>query len=191
MSKTHTTHTHTQTHNNIERSVSRCKREQMYIFSLSYINTHTHTHNSHRFYFTIVTLTTVGYGDMGATTDGTRLFTTFFVLFGIGFIGVALGIVASKFLDWEENAAKALAKIADDVHDTVKIEMDTMVDQSVKFLARVFLRYHESLTGKSGIETYFAHFLSISGFDMISQNVSDELGRVGSITQISRNALVR
>ncbi|MDC3321746.1 potassium channel family protein [bacterium] len=102
------------------------------IFSLSYINTH--THNSHRFYFTIVTLTTVGYGDMGATTDGTRLFTTFFVLFGIGFIGVALGIVASKFLDWEENAAKALAKIADDVHDTVKIEMDTMVDQSVKFL---------------------------------------------------------
>ena len=61
------------------------------------------------FYFTIVTLTTVGYGDMGATTAGTRLFTTFFVLFGIGFIGVALGIVATKFLDFEENATKFLA----------------------------------------------------------------------------------
>ena len=90
------------------------------------------------FYFTIVTLTTVGYGDMGATTSGTRLFTTFFVLFGIGFIGVALGIVATKFLDLEENATKALAKalddVVDDVHDTVKIQVEKVSSQSEKFL---------------------------------------------------------
>ena len=80
-----------------------------------------------------MTLTTVGYGDMGATTAGTRLFTTFFVLFGIGFIGVALGIVATKFLDFEENATKLLAKalddVVDDVQDTVKIQVQKVASE--------------------------------------------------------------
>ena len=75
---------------------------------------------------------------MGATTAGTRLFTTFFVLFGIGFIGVALGIVATKFLDFEENATKLLAKalddVVDDVQDTVKIQVQKVASESEKFL---------------------------------------------------------
>lgn len=37
-------------------------------------------------YFTVITLTTVGYGDFHPTTDGSRIFTIFFVLTGVSFI---------------------------------------------------------------------------------------------------------
>ena len=43
-------------------------------------------------YFSMVTLTTVGYGDMGPSTPGTRLFTCFFAMFGVGVAGLSLGV---------------------------------------------------------------------------------------------------
>eukprot|EP00939_MAST-03C_sp_MAST-3C-sp1_P003917 g3917.t1 len=68
-------------------------------------------------YFTIVTLTTVGYGDMSPTTPLCRLFTCFFVLIGIGFIGVAIGIAASQILDYQENAVKKLTALSETIVD--------------------------------------------------------------------------
>lgn len=38
------------------------------------------------FYFSIVTLGTVGYGDIVPTTDGGKIFTSFYILIGIGII---------------------------------------------------------------------------------------------------------
>ncbi len=37
-------------------------------------------------YFTVITLTTVGYGDLHPTTDVSRIFTIFFVLTGVSFL---------------------------------------------------------------------------------------------------------
>lgn len=45
-------------------------------------------------YFVVTTLTTVGYGDLKPQQNDTKLFTCFYVIFGIGFIGSALSIVA-------------------------------------------------------------------------------------------------
>lgn len=42
--------------------------------------------------FSMVTLTTVGYGDMGPKTAGTRLFTCFFGIGGIGLAALSLGV---------------------------------------------------------------------------------------------------
>ena len=44
-------------------------------------------------YFGMVTITTVGYGDMGPVTVNGRIFTSFYVMSGVGIIGVAVGIV--------------------------------------------------------------------------------------------------
>jgi voltage-gated potassium channel Kch len=46
------------------------------------------------FYFSVITLTTVGYGDLAPTTTGTRLFTVFYVLFGLGVLVALLSAVA-------------------------------------------------------------------------------------------------
>lgn len=50
-------------------------------------------------YFTVTTLTTVGYGDLHPTSDSTRLFTVVFILAGVGIAIAALGILAGAFFD--------------------------------------------------------------------------------------------
>lgn len=45
-------------------------------------------------YFTVMTLTTVGYGDLHPTTPATKLFTVFFVLIGIGILLGFIDVVA-------------------------------------------------------------------------------------------------
>ncbi len=42
------------------------------------------------FYFCVSTLTTVGYGDLAPTTDASKIFTSFYILTGVG---VLLGFV--------------------------------------------------------------------------------------------------
>lgn len=49
-------------------------------------------------YFTVVTLATVGYGDLHPTSDASRLFTVFFILFGVS-VGIAsIAAIGSRYL---------------------------------------------------------------------------------------------
>lgn len=47
------------------------------------------------FYFTMVTLTTVGYGDLAPSSDIAKLFTVFLIVAGVGFILAFLNFLAS------------------------------------------------------------------------------------------------
>ena len=49
-------------------------------------------------YFCIVTLTTVGYGDLSPTTDTTRIFTIVYILTGFGVLVALLTSVAQEYL---------------------------------------------------------------------------------------------
>lgn len=51
------------------------------------------------FYFTVATLTTVGYGDLHPTSDGSRLFTALFILFSVGIALTAIGILGAAYLE--------------------------------------------------------------------------------------------
>lgn len=44
-------------------------------------------------YFSVITITTVGYGDIHPTTAITKIFTIFYVLFGVGIIAASLNII--------------------------------------------------------------------------------------------------
>jgi voltage-gated potassium channel len=48
------------------------------------------------FYFSVTTLTTVGFGDLHPTNDVSRLFTTAYTLLGIGFILGVVNVVARQ-----------------------------------------------------------------------------------------------
>jgi voltage-gated potassium channel Kch len=50
------------------------------------------------FYFTVVTLTTVGYGDISPQTTAGKLFTVAYLLIGIGILVALVGEVASHVL---------------------------------------------------------------------------------------------
>lgn len=54
-------------------------------------------------YFCIVTMCTIGYGDIAPVTPAAKLFSCFFVLVGFGFIDIMLSGVVNYVLDLQEN----------------------------------------------------------------------------------------
>lgn len=54
------------------------------------------------FYFSVSTLSTVGYGDLHPTTDGSRLFTALYILSGVAIALSALGIIGMNYLEKRE-----------------------------------------------------------------------------------------
>ena len=50
-------------------------------------------------YFSIITLTTIGYGDFSPQTNAGKLFTIFYILIGIG---VILGFINTVYLHYKE-----------------------------------------------------------------------------------------
>ncbi|KAJ4968837.1 hypothetical protein NE237_015538 [Protea cynaroides] len=54
-------------------------------------------------YFCIVTMCTIGYGDIAPLTPATKLFACAFVLVGFGFIGILLNGMVNYVLDLQEN----------------------------------------------------------------------------------------
>lgn len=54
------------------------------------------------FYFTGVTLTTIGYGDLYPTTELSKIFTVFFAFGGVGILAAALSIIAGTYFEKRE-----------------------------------------------------------------------------------------
>ena len=50
------------------------------------------------FYFSVVTLSTVGYGDLHPTNDASRLFAAIYILVGVAIALSALGVIGSSYL---------------------------------------------------------------------------------------------
>ena len=65
------------------------------------------------FYFTVCTLTTIGYGDLHPTTDASRLFTALFALTGVGVAFASFSVLGMMYI---RRGERLLAKIADGKH---------------------------------------------------------------------------
>ena len=50
-------------------------------------------------YFSVITLTTVGYGDLSPTRPGTKIFTMVFIIVGIGILLAFINMVAKHALE--------------------------------------------------------------------------------------------
>ncbi len=50
------------------------------------------------FYFSVTTLTTVGLGDLAPTTNLSRLFTSFYVLFGVAVVFASIGLIGARLI---------------------------------------------------------------------------------------------
>ncbi|MEL6309738.1 MAG: potassium channel family protein [Chloroflexota bacterium] len=51
------------------------------------------------YYFTIITLTSIGYGDFSPTIPLTRIFTTVYVFVGIGIIAGFIGLIGTTLIE--------------------------------------------------------------------------------------------
>jgi hypothetical protein len=66
------------------------------------------------FYFSVVTLATVGFGDLHPTTDGARLFTAFFIILGVAIAVSALGVIGTSYLTRRDERIARRSQKGDD-----------------------------------------------------------------------------
>jgi voltage-gated potassium channel len=62
-------------------------------------------------YFCVVTLTTVGFGDLTPTSDGTQLFTIFYILTGLGILVALLASVAEHYIEQKSERTSARERL--------------------------------------------------------------------------------
>jgi len=86
-------------------------------------------------YFSVLTLTTIGYGDLTPETDGQKVFTIFYVLIGFCILGYALGHIGQYVAKREERLLMRQLKDARDGRDN-------MLPESFSLLWRVTLSAH-------------------------------------------------
>lgn len=58
------------------------------------------------YYFTVITLTTIGYGDFSPTTTLTKVFTTLYVFVGLGIIAGFIGLVGETIIEDSKQRAE-------------------------------------------------------------------------------------
>jgi voltage-gated potassium channel len=63
-------------------------------------------------YFSIVTLTTVGYGDFSPTTPGTQIFTIVYILTGFGVLVALLTSVAQQYIAQKAESGSARERLS-------------------------------------------------------------------------------
>ena len=63
-------------------------------------------------YFCVVTLTTVGYGDLSPTSAGTQIFTIVYILTGFGVLVALLTSVAQQYLAQKAEGGGARARLS-------------------------------------------------------------------------------
>ena len=56
------------------------------------------------FYFTVITLTTVGYGDISPQTSAGKIFSMLYILLGLGILGAFIAIISEKSREWFEES---------------------------------------------------------------------------------------
>lgn len=89
-------------------------------------------------YFSVLTLTTIGYGDLTPESDGQKVFTIFYVLVGFCILGYALGHIGQYVAKREERLLMRQLKDARDGRDD-------MVSDHYALLKRVALAAHGML----------------------------------------------
>ena len=64
------------------------------------------------FYFSVITLTTVGYGDFSPTTAGTQIFTVVYILLGIGVLVALLTSIAQAYIKQKAEAPSTRERLS-------------------------------------------------------------------------------
>eukprot|EP00301_Raphidiophrys_heterophryoidea_P007661 c12935_g1_i1.p1 GENE.c12935_g1_i1~~c12935_g1_i1.p1 ORF type:complete len:539 (-),score=89.13 c12935_g1_i1:1291-2853(-) len=140
-------------------------------------------------YFTVVIGTTIGYGDVLPLSDGMKIFTAFYALVGITFIGAALGIVASYISELKDQLAlKVVRAEKGSADDAPPSFWKPLVSPIVTILILVLIgtiwfHYFENFTWAEAFYTTMISLLTVGygDFSFSSGTPTKSYGRVFGI----------
>ncbi|KAH6557505.1 hypothetical protein KP509_1Z110300 [Ceratopteris richardii] len=112
-------------------------------------------------YFCIVTLCTIGYGDITPSTTFTKLFACIFVLVGFGFIDVLLSSMVNDVLDSQEDLI--LNAVNSGSYETAKSYVVDIKKGRMRIRMKVALAFGVVI-GCIGVGTIVTHFLETLGW---------------------------
>jgi len=72
------------------------------------------------FYYSVVTLSTVGYGDIHPHTKPGKIFTSFYILVGVGIILSTLSIIGNRYLETERREKEHLKSSLRKIREVLK-----------------------------------------------------------------------
>ena len=108
-------------------------------------------------YFVVVTLSSVGFGDLTPQTDVMRLFTSAYILVGVGILGTALGEVVSSLLDTDGSTAGKFIRLLSGAGEKTEDDGEGAVSAS---LAPTLLTVAATVALGTGAISYFDASLS-------------------------------
>jgi voltage-gated potassium channel len=82
-------------------------------------------------WWSLVTVTTVGYGDMFPVTPGGRIAATFLMILGIGLVAYITAAVAAHFVENEDSELVGELRSLHDRLDRIEVALGTSVDRAV------------------------------------------------------------
>eukprot|EP00736_Rhodelphis_marinus_P001659 Rmarinus@m.4872 len=120
-------------------------------------------------YFTLVTLTTVGYGDIVPTSKNGKIFTSLYAMSGIMLIGIALGVLAAFLLDQQERRMQQFLQKSKGAKDDMS-EGDTWT-----------MSESPQLTARKKSISLFAFLLVITVFGTCMMMVLEDLNLIDAM----------
>ncbi|MEK6856473.1 MAG: potassium channel family protein [Nanoarchaeota archaeon] len=84
------------------------------------------------FYFSTITLTTIGYGDLYPSKDSSKIFVSFYALFGIGFVLYTLGsIIGESIVGHGVNLHKVVTNAYDSGYGTLLKDRKRLINSKI------------------------------------------------------------
>ncbi len=84
------------------------------------------------FYFSTITLTTIGYGDLHPSKDSSKIFVSFYALFGIGFVLYTLGsIIGERIVNHGVNIHRVVSNAYDSGYGTLLKDRKRLINSKI------------------------------------------------------------
>jgi len=96
-------------------------------------------------YWTIMTITTVGYGDVVPQTDGGKIFTIVFIFFGLSIVAACVGLLAAQVARMSEGTSKESARDRTTCGDLKTIITPMFMMVANILIMALFLHYNENV----------------------------------------------